>query len=271
MTVDNDDDLDGLKRAGRVVAEARDEMVAAVCPGVTTGDLDAIGRDIFRRHGARSAPRLTYGFPGSTCISVNDEAAHGIPSKSRALRAGDLVNVDVSAELDGYYSDTGASVPVGRVSSVASRLVEATRLAQRDAMAAARAGRLLRQIGRAVQTRARQNGFSVVTNLFGHGIGRGLHEPPSVPNFDGGVHLVLWEGLVLAIEPFLSVSAQSVVDDKDGWTLRTSDGSLVAQYEHTVVITRGRPLVLTACLLEGPTDSPHGSAEPPRPDQLDFK
>lgn len=162
MTVDNDEELEGLRRAGRVVAEAREQMIAGVRAGVTTADLDAIGRDVFRRHGARSAPRITYNFPGSTCISVNDEAAHGIPSKSRSLRSGDIVNVDVSAELDGYFADTGASVPVGEVSDAAARLIGATRLAQRDAMDAARSGRSLRHIGQAAAARAHRQGFSVI-------------------------------------------------------------------------------------------------------------
>jgi methionyl aminopeptidase len=245
MTIDSDEDLEGLKRAGRVVAEARDAMLAHVRPGVTTGELDAIGQDVFRRHGARSAPRLTYNFPGTNCISVNDEAAHGIPSLTRNLRSGDLVNLDVSAELDGYWSDTGASAPVGEVSLLASRLLEATRLAQHDAMTAAQAGRTLRHVGRAVQSRARRHGFCVIGNLFGHGVGGALHEAPSVPSTDGGPRTTLWEGLVLAIEPFLSPTADHVVDDPDGWTLRTSDGSLVAQFEHTMVVTRGRPLILT--------------------------
>src|ERR1700722_16746152 len=129
MTIDKQEDLDALLRAGRVVAEARQAMVEAVAPGATTGELDAVGRDVFRSHGARSAPRVTYRFPGSTCISVNDEAAHGVPSLSRHLREGDLVNLDVSAELDGYYSDTGISVAVGQVAPVAQRLLDATKKA----------------------------------------------------------------------------------------------------------------------------------------------
>lgn len=245
MTVDNDNDLEGLARAGRVVAEARRAMLAAVAPGVTTGELDAVAGAVFKAHGARSAPKLAYEFPGETCISVNDEAAHGIPSR-RVLRSGDLVNVDISAELDGYFSDTGASVAVGKVSEVGARLIEATRSAQMDAMSAAKAGSSLRQVGRAVQARARANGFRVIKNLFGHGIGRTLHEAPSVPGYDDGSRQLLWEGLVLAVEPFLSVSADHVVDDSDGWTLRTADGSLVAQYEHTIVVTKGEPLVLTS-------------------------
>jgi methionyl aminopeptidase len=246
MTIENQEELDALLRVGRVVAEAREAMVDSVRSGVTTGELDAVGREVFRRHGARSAPRVTYRFPGSTCISVNDEAAHGIPSLKRQLRDGDLVNLDVSAELDGYYSDTGVSVPVGDVSPVASNLLEATRLAQRDAMNAAQPGARLRDLGRAVQRRARRHGFCVIKNLNGHGIGRGLHEAPSVPSIDDGQRTVLHEGLVLAIEPFLSISADHVVDDADGWTLRTSDGSLVAQFEHSLVVTTDGPLVLTA-------------------------
>jgi len=245
MTVESDEDLDGLTRAGRVVAEARDAMVAAVVPGVTTGELDAIGRDVFHRHGARSAPRLTYRFPGSTCISVNDETAHGIPSITRRLHPGDLVNLDVSAELGGYWSDTGVSMAVGEASPLARRLLQATRLAQRDAMEAARPGRRLQHIGRAVQARARRHGFCVIKSLYGHGIGRALHEAPSVPSIDDGQRTILWEGLVLAVEPFLSVSADHVVDDPDGWTLRTADGSLVAQFEHTMVIANEGPIVLT--------------------------
>jgi methionyl aminopeptidase len=249
VTIDNDEDLDGVSRTAAVVREARDTMVACVTPGITTGELDAVGRDVFRRHGARSAPRVTYRFPGTTCISINDEAAHGVPSLSRHLDPGDLVNLDVSAELGGYFADTGISVAVGMVTPLAARLLEATREAQADAMDAARPGSALRDIGRAVQRRARDRGFCVIHDLRGHGIGRRLHEAPSVPSVDDGHRAgraVLREGLVLAVEPFLSVSAQHVVEDADGWTLRTADGSLVAQFEHTMVVTHGGPLVLTA-------------------------
>jgi methionyl aminopeptidase len=246
MTIDGVDDLDGLRRAGRAVAEAREAMLAAVEPGATTADLDAVGRRVLRAHGARSAPRAV-GFPAATCVSVNDEAAHGIPSPARVLRAGDLVNVDVSAELDGYWADTGASAPVGPVSRPAARLVAATREAQADAMAAARAGRPLRHMGRAVQRCARRHGLTVLANLCGHGVGGFLHEPPSVPSVeDPADRTVLWEGLVLAVEPFLSTGGTHAWTGADGWTLRTDDGSLAAQFEHTIVVTSGRPLVLTA-------------------------
>lgn len=245
ISIDNDEDLVGLSRAGRVVAEARDTILTAVSPEVTTGEPDAIGREGFRRHGARSAPAITYNFPASTCISGNDETAHVIPSRRRTLRQGDLANIDVSAESDGYWSDTGMSTSVGTATLLAERLLSATRLAQRDAMDAARAGNRLRSVGRAVQGPARRHGFRVIRNLYGHGIGRALHEEPSVPSIDDRQQVRLWEGLVVAVEPFLSVSAHYVVDDADGWTLRTEDGSLVAQFEHTMVVTSGEPVVLT--------------------------
>ncbi len=245
MTIDNDDDLIGLTFAGRVVAEAREAMLAAVAPGVTTGDLDAIGRGILDRHGARPAPP-TVGFPAATCVSVNDEAAHGIPSAHRVLRAGDLVNVDVSAEVGGYWADTGASAAVGEVEQRAGELLEATRQANRDGLAAARAGRPLRHIGRAVERRARRHRFSVIRNLCGHGTGRDLWEPPSVPGWeDRRDRTMLREGLVLAVEPFLSTGAQWAIEADDGWTLRTP-GFLSAQFEHTIVVTNGAPIVLTA-------------------------
>jgi methionyl aminopeptidase len=245
MTIDGEDDLVGLRAAGRAVAEAREAMLAAVAPGVTTGELDAIGRRVLDAHGARPAPP-TVGFPAATCVSVNEEAAHGIPSPFRRLRAGDLVNVDVSAEVDGFWADTGASAPVGEVSPLAQRLLAATRHANRDALAAARAGRPLRHIGRAVERRARRHGFSVVANLCGHGTGRNLWEPPSVPGIeDPADETILWEGLVLAVEPFLSTGATHAVEADDGWALETP-GNLSAQYEHTIVVRRGAPLVLTA-------------------------
>lgn len=247
MTIEDDDDLAGLTQAGRAVAEARDAMLAAISPGISTAELDGVGRRVLREHGARSAPQLAYGFPGTTCISVNDCIAHGIPAHDVVLRDGDLVNVDVSAELDGYWADTGASASVGLTGPVVSRLLDATRAAQHDGMHAARAGRKLRHIGRAVERRARTSGFSVVANLCGHGVGRGIHEEPSVPNVDDRRNdLVLWEGLVLAIEPFLSTGATFAIEDDDGWSLRTDDGGLAAQFEHTVVVTDGEPLVLTA-------------------------
>jgi len=247
MTINHQSDIEALKLIGAVVAEARDTMGAAVEPGMTTADLDAIGREVLAKHGARSAPQLAYKFPAATCISVNDEIAHGIPSPKRRLNAGDLVNIDVSAELDGYWADTGASFAVGRASARDLELLAVTKQALHDGMHEARAGNALREIGRAVEKRAHRSGFHVVRNLCGHGVGRFIHEPPSVPNTKlEGSRQRLWEGLVITIEPFLTTSATSYYEADDGWTLRTPDGSRGAQFEHTLVITSGAPLVMTA-------------------------
>lgn len=246
MSINDERDVAGLKRIGAVVAAARDAMGAHVAPGVTTAELDAIGKEILDRHGARSAPQLAYGFPGATCISVNDRLAHGIPSQECVLREGDLVNIDVSAELDGYWADTGASFPVGAVSTQANELLRATRLALEDGMSQARAGQPVRNIGRAVERRAKQSGLQVIRNLCGHGVGRFIHEEPSVPNtFERLNRTVLRAGLVITIEPFLTTSATMAVEDGDGWTLRSPDGSRGAQFEHTLIITGGRPIVVT--------------------------
>jgi len=245
MSIDDEKQLVALKRVGAVVAEARDTMAAQVAPGVTTAELDEVGRDVLRRHGARSAPQLAYQFPGVTCISVNDELAHGIPSR-RVLREGDLVNIDVSAELDGYWADSGASFAVGRVSPRARALLFSTRAALSDAIAEVRAGAPVRNIGRAVERRAKRSGFRVVRNLCGHGVGRHIHEEPQIPNvYERNNPALLHEGLVMTIEPFFTTSATYTVEGDDGWTLRTPDGSIGAQFEHTMVVTQGAPIIIT--------------------------
>lgn len=245
MSIESEKDVEALRLIGAIVAEARDAMGRHVAPGVTTAELDAVGRDLLAKHGARSAPQLAYRFPGTTCISVNDEIAHGIPG-SRVLREGDLVNIDVSAELGGYFADTGASFPCGTIDRRRQDLLAATRGALSDAMEAARAGTRLCEIGRAVETRAHRHGFAVVDNICGHGVGRKIHEPPSVPNtYDPRDRGRLHEGLVITIEPFLTTGATHVVEDADGWTLRTPDGTVGAQFEHTMIVTRGAPIVLT--------------------------
>ena len=245
MSIDGQHDIDGLMRAGAAVAEARDSMAAHVAVGVSTRELDAIGREVLHRHGARSAPQLAYDFPGTTCISVNDELAHGIPGP-RVLYDGDLVNIDVSAELDGYWADSGASFAVGKVTPRLRSLLFTTRAALNDAMHEARAGAPIRNIGRAVERRAKRAGFRVVRDLCGHGVGRNIHEAPNVPNtFDARNRDVLHEGIVITIEPFLTTSATTIHEADDGWTLCTPDGSVGAQFEHTLIVTRGEPIVLT--------------------------
>jgi methionyl aminopeptidase len=246
MSIDGRHDIEALKLIGAIVAEARDVMGAHVAPGVTTGELDDIGKRILDRHGARSAPQLAYGFPGTTCISVNDDIAHGIPSSERVLREGDLVNIDVSAELNGYWADTGASFPVGAVSVQSAQLLTATKQALEEAMEHAIAGAPMNDIGRAVERRAKSCGFRVVRNLCGHGVGRYIHEDPQVPNtFQPRNRTVLKEGWVITIEPFLTTRATTAVTAPDGWTLRTPDGSRGAQFEHTMIITRDQPIVVT--------------------------
>ena len=245
MTIDNDEDLTALKEVGAIVRETIDEMGRAVRPGITTAELDEIGAAALARHGARSAPRLAYGFPGDTCISINDEAAHGIPG-DRALTEGDLVNIDVSAERNGYWADTGASFPVGRVPEAATRLLDSTREALKRAIYTARAGRPINAIGKAVEAVAKRGGYNIVEGLNGHGVGRFIHEPPTVSNtYDRAARQKLSRGLVITIEPFLTPGNGRMVEADDGWTLKTADGALSAQFEHTIVVTKGVPLVLT--------------------------
>ena len=246
MSVDGPHDLAQLHLIGKLVAKARDAMLKEVRPGVSTAELDEVGRSVLEASGARSAPRLAYNFPGFTCISVNEELAHGIPSKTKILKDGDLVNIDVSAELDGYWADTGASAPVGRVDKRLKKLLEATKIAQEEGMNEARAGLPISGIGKAVEKRAQKHGFKVVKELCGHGVGRHIHEDPQIPNvFDPRQKMTLWEGLVLTIEPFFTLGATSVFQADDGWTLKTPDGSWGAQFEHTFVVTKGAPIVLT--------------------------
>jgi methionyl aminopeptidase len=247
VTIEHEDDLVALKRIGAIVAGVLAEMARAVTIGISTGELDAIGRDALVRQGATSAPQKAYKFPGATCISVNDALAHGIPSDRCVLRDGDLVNIDVSAELDGYWADTGASFAVGTIKPRHQKLLDATKSALAEGMAVSRAGQPLAGIARAVEHRARQSGFSVVENISGHGVGRFIHEAPHVANtLAYAEKKAMWEGLVMTIEPFFTTGARRVAQDKDGWTLRTPDGSLGAQFEHTFVVTKGEPIVLTA-------------------------
>lgn len=246
MTVENQKDIDGILNAGRIVARVRDAMLNAVEPGMTTAELDKTGSELLDRYGARSAPRVAYNFPGATCISINEEAAHGVPGK-RVIRAGDIVNVDVSAELDGYFADTGGTVVVPPVSTVKARLCHATRLALKHALAEARAGSPINRIGHAIERTAQSHRFKVIRNLAGHGIGRRLHEAPEgiVSYYDRRDTRRLQLGQVIAIEPFLSTRSTEVREAGDGWTLVGHPGNLSAQYEHTIIVTKGAPIVAT--------------------------
>ena len=246
MSIDSPEQLAGLKAAGRVVAEALRAMRRAVRAGITTGELDAIGGRVFASAGARSGPQLDYDFPGVNCISVNDEAVHGIPG-ARRLREGDLVKLDVTAELRGFYADACISVPVGRASRHTTQLAAAAASALREGLSAARAGAPLNAIGTAVQDEVISHGYSVCTELTGHGIGRRIHEPPEVPNyFVPELSRPLTAGLVITVEPIIAAGRGAVQHTGDGWTVATVDGSLSAHAEHTIVITHERPLVITA-------------------------
>lgn len=245
MTVENDTDLQGLKRIGKVVGDALRAMEAEVRPGVTTRELDQIGWEVLKQHGARPAPLLTYQFPGVACISINDEAAHGIPGK-RVVKSGDLVKLDMSAELDGYFADAAITVPVAPIPANWQRLCDCTHQALDAALAAARAGQPINSIGRATEDVARRSGFSIIRELPGHGVGRALHEEPSILNYyTPRAKQKLHEGLVITIEPYIALRGGNIFQAADGWTLKTRDGSPVANYEHTVVITQGKPIVIT--------------------------
>ena len=246
MTIGTEEELDQLKAIGRIVARVLQDMGAALEPGMTTRDLDLIGRQGLEARGARSAPELTYGFPGATCISVNNEIAHGIPG-DRRIAAGDLVNIDVSAERNGFFADTGASFTVPPTTSAQRRLCRTTRKALDRAVAAVRAGAPLNRIGKAVERVARQQGYTIIRNLQSHGVGGGLHEAPEyIPSYyDPEDRRILQDGQVITIEPFLSTGAEWAEETGDGWTLATPPHYMTAQYEHSLVITRRGAIVLT--------------------------
>jgi methionyl aminopeptidase len=246
MSIESEQDLLCLGKIGRIVANCLQAMGRALEPGMTTRELDEIGGKFLDLHGAKSAPKLAYNFPGFTCISVNEEAAHGIPG-DKVLAASDLVNIDVSAEMNGYFADTGGSFIIPPETNLKRNLCLATKRALELAIDEARAGQPINRIGRAIETHARKNRLTVIENLGSHGVGRSLHEEPTfIPGYyDPKDKRVLTENLVITIEPFLSTGAREVFDTGDGWTLATSKRHLTAQYEHTMVITKGRPLIMT--------------------------
>ena len=236
-----------MKEVGRIVRLALQAMAERVRAGVTTAELADVGGKVMRENGAQSAPRMVYGFPGDVLISLNDEAVHGIPSTSRRICAGDLMKLDVTFEKNGYMADAALTVPVEPVSDEARRLVACAERAFGEAMKVARANRFVNDIGRVVEQEVRRSGFRVIRELGGHGIGHTIHEPPSVPNFrDPSMTQRLTDGLVITVEPIIAAGSGKPIDSEDGWTVKTADGELSAHYEHTLVITDGTPLLLTA-------------------------
>jgi methionyl aminopeptidase len=246
MTIGSEEELEKLKAAGRLVARTLKIMGEALEPGITTRELDQIGRKVLETEGARSAPELTYNFPGATCISVGPDVAHGIPD-DRQVAAGDLINIDVSAELDGFFGDTGASFAVPPVSKRVERLCRDGRRALWTGIRAVRPGVALGEPGRQIEAFARRNGYSLVRNLASHGVGASLHEEPTeIPTWhEPRERRRITEGLVFTLEPFLSLGSDWVEETGDGWTLRPPGGEPTVQYEHTLVATRNGPVVMT--------------------------
>lgn len=246
MSIQSEAQLEKLKAIGAIVRKALDAAAAAVRPGVTTGELNLVGARVLAENGAVSAPPKVYKFPGELCISVNEEAIHGIPGR-RVLKAGDLVKLDLVAEKDGYFADAAVSVSVGETAPAVQALAACAERAFHVALDQARPGVRVREIGRAVEKETKRSGFQVMRELCGHGVGRTIHEDPQVPNYyDANARTRLTEGLVITIEPIIAAGSGKGVLGGDGWTVRTADGSLSAHYEHTIVVTDGRPILLTA-------------------------
>lgn len=247
MIVKNEKEIESLKKIGKIVAEIREEMKQATVPGVTTKEIDELGGRLFKEKGAISAPIDQYDFPGYTCISVNNEVAHGIPG-SRVIQDGDLVNIDVSGSYGGYFADTGISFVVGTPDEKKQKLCDVAKSAFDRAMTKVKAGSRLNQIGKAVERVAKDNGLHVIKNLTGHGIGTSLHEEPQhiLNYYDAWDKTLLKEGMVLAVEPFISEKAEHIIELGDGWTFVTPDNSYVAQIEHTIIVTKDKPIILTA-------------------------
>lgn len=248
MIVKTEQDINGLKEIGKIVAAIRDEMVNKTKPGITTKELDDLAGELFKKYGASSGPKDLYDFPGFTCISVNEAVAHGIPN-DRAIVDGDLVNIDVSGSKDGYFADTGVSFVVGDQEKHEDlvKLCEAAKEAFQAGLTKIKPGAKQNGIGKAVFNSAKKNGYTVIKNLTGHGVGRSLHEPPNhiLNYFDPWDNDLLKEGMVIAFEPFVSTGDEEVYEKGDGWTFETRNKSYVAQYEHTIIITKNEPIIVT--------------------------
>lgn len=248
MSITSQAELAGMKKISEAVGTTLRRMTEYARPGMSTKELDEYGRTILEEYGAKSAPKLTYGFPGWTCISVNNEIAHGIPSDNTILKEGDLVNIDVSAELDGFWADNGGSFVLGEDSQNLNPLVNASKEILHKALNNIKDGVRIADIGRLIETEARKRGLKVIRNLVGHGVGRSLHEAPhEIPcYYDRYNRGKFRKNSVIALETFISTNASIASEKGDGWTYIAKDGSFVAQHEHTLVITDGKPIILTS-------------------------
>lgn len=247
MTIETKKDITELKNIGKIVADTLRLMMNKARPGMSTAELDQIGGEYLNSFGARSAPKLTYNFPGFTCISLNENIAHGLPSDKILIKEGNLINIDVSAELNGYFADTGGSFVLGKSSEIQKKVMKATREALNAAVSVVKAGTPINQIGKQIEKVARKHQLKVIKNLGSHGVGRALHEEPEfiAGFFDPNDRRILQEGQVITIEPFLSTKTEFIKEAKDGWTLYGEKGNIAAQYEHTMIITKSGAIVVT--------------------------
>lgn len=247
-------ELDAIGRAGAIVGEVLAMVSDRVGPGVTTAELDREAEELIRsRRGAVPAFKGLYGFPATLCTSINEEVVHGIPSRHRAMREGDIVSVDVGVRLAGFFADAAVTLPVGNVDAETVALLEVTRRALEVGIRKARTGNRLGDIGAAIQSTVEAAGFSVIRELVGHGVGEAPHEEPQVPNFGrAGRGLEMEEGLVIAIEPMVNAGERHIRTLEDGWTVVTADGALSAHFEHTVAVTRSGPRIMTELPIRTP-------------------
>lgn len=247
MSISKEDELEGMKKVSEAVAITLREMRNHAKPGMTTKELDDFGAEILANLGAKSAPLLTYNFPGATCISVNHEVAHGIPSEKTVLQEGDLINIDVSAELNGFWSDNGGSFVLGADTNEHQALIDASKLILKKAINQIKGGVRIAEIGRLIETEAKKAGYKVIRNLTGHGVGRSLHEEPhEIANFYDRYNTDRFrKNSVVAVETFISTHSTMADTQSDGWTLLGNRGGYVAQHEHTIIVTSGQPIILT--------------------------
>ena len=248
MSISNEAELIGMQKASKAVADTLKQMVNHARPGMSTKELDEFGAEILAGYGAKSAPYLTYGFPGYTCISVDNEFCHGIPSQHRILQEGDLINIDVSAELDGYWADNGSSFVLGDDVHQHQKLVTASKEILQKAISNIRGGVKIADIGHLIETEAKKRGYKVIKNLGGHGVGRSLHEQPNeLMNYRNRFDKRRFrKNSVVAIETFISTTSTYATELNDGWTMVGDKGGYMAQHEHTIVVTDGQPIILTA-------------------------
>ncbi|MGF1638435.1 MAG: type I methionyl aminopeptidase [Cyclobacteriaceae bacterium] len=246
MSAYSEKEIECLRKAGRIVATTLWEMINMIKPGVSTLELDQVAGKVLAQHGARSAPALLHNFPGHTCISVNHIIAHGRPDK-RKLRCGDIINIDVSAEIDGFFSDVGYTTTIGNANEELVELCQCSKNALLKGISVCKPGEPIASIGKIIEKEARENGYTIIKNLCSHGVGKSLHvSPVNIFNYDEpSQEGILEEGMVIALEPYLSTGACRAIELEDGWTMTTHNHSFVAQFEHTLLITSNQPEILT--------------------------